>query len=124
MPVLSIIMKEAAVDGLRPEGSNPCRGIKRNGRQNRERFLSKTELAHLVAAFRRAESSAVVTILWLLTLTGCRSSEIRTLLWTDFETDICSYVTARPGHIWRGYLIQLESFLTNIQDHRHGFFLP
>jgi len=83
MPVLSIIMKEAEADGLRPEGSNPCRGIKRSRRQNRERFLSATELVHLGAAFRRATPSSAVTILWLLALTGCRSSEIRTLRWTD-----------------------------------------
>lgn len=85
MPVLSIIMKEAEADGLRSEGSNPCKGIKRYRRQNRERFLSKTELAHLGAAFRRAEPYSAVTIPWLLALTGCRSSEIRTLRWTDYR---------------------------------------
>ena len=66
LPVLSIMMKEAEVDGLRPQGSNPCQGIKRYRRQNRERFLSKTELAHLGAALRRAKPSSAVTILWLL----------------------------------------------------------
>ncbi len=50
MPVLSIIMKEAEADGLRPEGSNPCRGIKCYWRRNRERFLSATELAYLGVA--------------------------------------------------------------------------
>ena len=90
MPVLSIIMKAAEADGLRPEGSNPCKGIKRYRRQNRERFLSATELAHLGAALRRAEPSSAVTILWLLALTGCRSSEIRTLRWTDY----------RDGHLF------------------------
>jgi len=90
MPVLSIIMKAAEADGLRPEGSNPCRGIQRYRRQNRERFLSATELAHLGAALRRAEPSSGVTILWLLALTGCRSGEIRTLRWTDY----------RDGHLF------------------------
>ena len=90
MPVLSIMMKEAEADGLRPEGSNPCRGIKRYQRQNRERFLSATELAHLGVALRRAGPSSAVAILWLLALTGCRSSEILTLRWTDY----------RDGHLF------------------------
>ena len=29
MPVLSVVMREAEAMGLRPEGSNPCRGIRR-----------------------------------------------------------------------------------------------
>ena len=40
MPVLSVIMREAEAMGLRPEGSNPCRGIRRYRRKGRERFLS------------------------------------------------------------------------------------
>ena len=47
MPVLSVIMKEAEVMGLRPEGSNPCRGIRRYRRKGRERFLSDEELRRL-----------------------------------------------------------------------------
>ena len=37
MPVLSVIMKEAERMGYRPEGSNPCRGIRRYRRKGRER---------------------------------------------------------------------------------------
>ena len=33
MPVLSVIMREAEAMGLRPEGSNPCRGIRRYRRK-------------------------------------------------------------------------------------------
>ena len=36
MPVLSVIMKEAEAMGLRPEGSNPCLGIRRYRRKGRE----------------------------------------------------------------------------------------
>ncbi|MCY4306536.1 MAG: site-specific integrase [Aestuariivita sp.] len=85
MPVLSIIMKEAEASSLRPEGSNPCRGIKRYRRQNRQRFLSGAELARLGGALRSVTPSSSVTILWLLVLTGCRSGEIRTLRWTDYR---------------------------------------
>ena len=89
MPVLSVIMKVAEADGLRPEGSNPCRGIRRYRRQNRERFLSDAEFGRLGRALRETKPSLAVPIVRLLALTGCRSSEIRTLRWTDF----------RDGHV-------------------------
>ena len=49
MPVLSVIMREAEAMGLRPEGSNPCRGIRRYRRKGRERFLSDDEIRRLSA---------------------------------------------------------------------------
>ena len=90
MPVLSVIMKVAEADGLRPEGSNPCKGIKRYRRQNRDRFLSDAEFGRLGRALREARPSPAVSIIRLLALTGCRSSEIRTLLWKGF----------RDGHVY------------------------
>ena len=50
-PVLSVIMTCAETYGYRPEGSNPCKGIKRYRRRGRERFLSEHEV-------RRARRSA------------------------------------------------------------------
>ena len=38
-PILSVIMRQAEIYGYRPEGSNPCKGIKRYRREGRERFL-------------------------------------------------------------------------------------
>ncbi len=89
MPVLSVIMKLAEDDGLRPEGSNPCRGIGRYRRKNRDRFLSAAEIGRLGRVLREAAPSLTVSIIRLLALTGCRSSEIRTLRWTD----------CRDGHV-------------------------
>ena len=89
-PVLSVIMNEAEADGLRPEGSNPCKGIRRYRRKNRERFLSDAEIGRLGRALREAGPSPTVSIIRLLALTGCRSSEIRTLRWKDF----------RDGHLF------------------------
>ena len=47
MPVLSVVMREAERMGFRPEGSNPCRGIRRYRRKGRERFLSDDEIRRL-----------------------------------------------------------------------------
>ena len=43
-PVLSVITRQAEVYGYRPEGTNPCTGIKRCRRQGRERFPSVAEI--------------------------------------------------------------------------------
>ena len=49
MPVLSVILREAEAMGLRPEGSNPCLGIRRYRRKGRARFLSDEEIRRLSA---------------------------------------------------------------------------
>ena len=92
MPVLSVIMREAEAMGLRPEGSNPCRGVRRYRRKGRERFLSDDEISRLSAVLRRHEgrSPRQVAIVRLLLLTGCRRSEILTLRWSDY----------REGHLY------------------------
>ena len=92
MPVLSVIMGEAEAMGLRPEGSNPCRGIRRYRRKGRERFLSDDEIRRLSArlsahAGRRPLSVGAIR---LLLLTGCRKGEILTLRWSDY----------RDGHLF------------------------
>ncbi len=82
-PILSVIMRQAEIYGYRPEGSNPCKGIKRYRRQGRERFLSAAEMRSLAAALGRFEADRPqqVAIIRLLLLTGCRGSEVRTLKW-------------------------------------------
>ena len=46
-PVLSVIFRQAEVYGYRPEGSNPCTGIKRYRRRSRERYLNNDEIRRL-----------------------------------------------------------------------------
>ena len=83
VPVLSVIMRQAEVYGYRPEGTNPCAGIKRYRREGRERFLSAAETRSLAAVLDRFEADRPqqVAIIRLLLLTGCRASEVRTLKW-------------------------------------------
>ena len=92
MPVLSVIMKEAEAMGLRPEGSNPCRGIRRYRRKSRERFLSDDEIRRLSERLTAHEARwpEQAALIRLLLLTGCRKSEILTLQWSDY----------RDGHLF------------------------
>ena len=86
-PVLSVIMRQAEVYGYRPEGTNPCAGIKRYRRQGRERFLSTAEVHRLgeVLARHEADHPKAVAIVRLLLLTGCRKGEILTLKWRFYR---------------------------------------
>ena len=86
-PVLSVIMARAEDYGYRPEGSNPCKGIRRYRRQGRERFCSIEEVRRLgrVLQGHEARFPAYVAIFRLLLLTGCRSQEILSLRWTDYR---------------------------------------
>ncbi|MDE0391589.1 MAG: site-specific integrase [Rhodospirillales bacterium] len=80
-------MRQAEVYGYRPEGTNPCAGIKRYRRQGRERFLSVAEIGRLGAVLARYEADhpQVAAIIRLLLLTGCRKGEIITLRWRFYR---------------------------------------
>ena len=87
MPILSVIMRQAEVYGHRPEGSNPCTGIRRYRRKGRERFLSEPELRGLAQVLdgHEARYPRETAFVRLLLLTGCRKGEIATLQWSDYR---------------------------------------
>ena len=51
LPVLSVMMTQAELWQLRPQGSNPCRKIRRYPAKPRERFLSLEELKRPVSCW-------------------------------------------------------------------------
>ena len=84
--ILSAMFTAAELWGLRPQGSNPCRYVKRFRERTRERFLSDAEYRRLGAVLREAErtgavAASAIAAIRLLMLTGCRLSEIMTLRW-------------------------------------------
>ena len=87
MPVLSVILTEAEHMGHRPEGSNPCRGIRRYRRKGRERSLTDEEMRRLGARLSAHEGDKPLQVaaVRLLLLTGCRRSEVLTLRWPDYR---------------------------------------
>ena len=99
MPILSVILQEAERMGYRPEGSSPCRGMRRYRRKGRERYLSDAEIARLAARLSAHEGEwpLQVAAIRLLLLTGCRKSEALTLRWTDYREGRLFFRDSKTG---------------------------
>ena len=97
--VLSKMFSLAEVWGWRPDGSNPCRHVKRYKEHKRERFLSPEETERLGQVLREAEEEmpSAVAAFRLLLLTGCRMSEIRDLRWEYVKNDCIELPDAKTG---------------------------
>lgn len=89
--VLSTMFNLAESWSLRPQFSNPCRGLKKYKEKKRERFLNREELRRLGDALRTEEEFApqAVACIRLLLLTGCRLGEIQTLKWAYLDLETC-----------------------------------
>jgi integrase len=86
LEVISKMFVLAEMWGLRPDGSNPRKHIRKYPEEKRERFLSAAELRRIGEVLREMEServelSSAILAARLLILTGCRLGEIMTLKW-------------------------------------------
>lgn len=83
LPVLAVMMTYAEQLGLRPRGSNPCKGTPRYKRKRMERFLTNREFQRLAVALREFEGRRpdIVRAVKLLIFTGARCGEIQNLRW-------------------------------------------
>lgn len=92
LALLSKMFGLAELWGLRPDGTNPCRHVKKFKEAKRERLLTAEELARLGAELSTAEAAGkmypgIVHAIRLLALTGCRVGEIHALQWTDVDLE-------------------------------------
>jgi len=90
LEVISKMFSLAELWGLRPDGSNPRKHIKKYPEEKRERFLSTAEIRRVGEVLREMEVEGVelpsaILAVRLLTLTGCRLNEIMTLKWEYFD---------------------------------------
>ena len=87
--VLSLLSKMFALSetwGLRPHGSNPCRGIDRYRERARDRLVTADELSRLgdaLTAYRGYWAGPAA--IRLMALAGMRKSEVLTLRWQDVD---------------------------------------
>ena len=103
LEIVSKMFNLAELWGLRPDGSNPCRHVKKYKEEKRERYLSADELARLGETLRECEenreSQSTVNLIRLLLLTGCRLNEILTLKWehVDLENNALHLPDSKTG---------------------------
>jgi len=90
LEMISKMFNLAEMWGLRPDGSNPRKHIKKYSELKRERFLSPAELAKVGEVLREMETEGIelsssIAAIRLLMLTGCRLGEIMTLQWEHVD---------------------------------------
>ena len=86
LEVVSKMFSLAEMWGLRPDGTNPRKHIRKYPEEKRERFLSAAELRRIGEVLREMEAERIelpsaILAARLLILTGCRLNEIMTLKW-------------------------------------------
>jgi integrase len=83
--VLSKAFNLATRWGMRPDGTNPTKGLERNGEVKRKRYLSGDELVRLCKALAKHSDKEAADIIRLLLLTGCRRGEALAMRWADVD---------------------------------------
>lgn len=88
--IIAKMFSLAEMWGLRPDGSNPRRHIRKYAEHKRERFLGAAELKRLGEVLNemtdeRVELASAITAIRLLVLTGCRLNEIVKLRWEHVD---------------------------------------
>ena len=97
LPVLSVMMTPAELWDVRPQGSNPCRNMRRHRMKPRERFLALNEQKRLRFVLDHAEGRQTVAAIRLQALTGCRRSEALNLRWRNVGADALNLEDSKTG---------------------------
>lgn len=100
--VLSKMFNLAEDWGLRPDGTNPTRRIKKYREEEKKRYLSQDEQRTLGEVFETllsegSETIHVVSAFILLILTGCRRNEIATLKWESVHYNHLDLPDSKTG---------------------------
>jgi integrase len=99
LAVLSKLFNWSEKQGLRPDGTNPCRHVERYAEGKRERFLSPQELVKLSTALTSDTRTYSVAAIRLLLFTGARLNEILSAKWdwVDFERGTIRLPDSKTG---------------------------
>jgi integrase len=102
LEVARAMFNHAEIWGLRAEGANPCRRVKRNPERKRERHLLPEELSRLGAVLDERlaaglETPFVIAAFKLLIFTGCRLNEIQTLKWEFLKNGSIELPDSKTG---------------------------
>lgn len=103
---LSDLMRHAELIGLRHEGSNPCKGLRRHKSDFEACYLTPDQYREMGEVLRTAarEAPVAVACLRFLALTGCRRAEALGLEWgwIDGARAALPDAKAGPKSLWLG----------------------
>ena len=127
--VLSKLFNLAEEWGVRPDGSNPTRHVKKYPEKKRERYLDTYEIRKLweVMAKRlseKLESPYMIAAFKMLLLTGCRLGEIQTLKWGYVQGNAVMLPDSKTGakKIYLGIpTLDILSSLERVDDNPYVF---
>ena len=87
LAVMSRLMSLAETWELRPQNSNPCRGIQRTRESARDRVLNETEMRQLNDALLalRTNHPFEVAAIYAASMTGLRINEVLSLKWEHVD---------------------------------------
>jgi len=104
LEIISKMFNLAEMWGLRPDGSNPRKHLRKYPEKKRERFLSSSELRQLgevldLMEAERVELPSAIVAVRLLLLSGCRLNEIMRLRWehVDFAEGVLRLPDSKTG---------------------------
>ena len=99
LAAMSSMMKHAETLALRPDGSNPCRGLRRRRTGFEAHYLTDDEFAALGRALDGAEADhgVAVAALRFLLYTGVRKSEALRLRWEQVHGDRAVLPDSKTG---------------------------
>ena len=104
LEVVSKMFSLSEMWGLRPDGTNPLKHIRKYPEEKRERFLSTAELRRIGEVLREIEAEGVelpsaILAARMLILSGCRLNEIMSLKWSyvDLEAPALRLPDSKTG---------------------------
>ncbi|GEQ96640.1 integrase [Iodidimonas gelatinilytica] len=102
LSVLSILFNKTEEWGLRPDGSNPCRHVKKYPEEKKERYLTRDEIAALLATLDERQAAGLENMFFvagikLLLFTGARLGEIQTAKWDYVRGNVMELPDSKTG---------------------------
>jgi integrase len=122
LALLSVIFRHAEVRGMRPEGSNPCRLVKKYREKRRERLLTDHEVARIFDALKAVEQDeteprSLTLAIRLLFATASRASEVLGLRWDyiDREANELVWPDSKTGRVSKPMTEEVKLLLSRAE---------